>query len=616
MEKLKKKSKVWLCIALALMLLSMIVASSIQTSGGDVKIKSLKFETDEGYSMSANLFVPKTATAENPAPAIVSSHGAFNNKEMQDANAIELSRRGFVVIAIDQPAHGNTEVVSGSAGVYQGVLALSRLPYVDVTRIGITGHSMGGMSCNNAIAQDNTNEVPLVSAVLLNCADATYTDTTDTSLSDTKSTAYANVFGNRDVGIIACQYDEFFHKSTDANGNPLSAYYFMETPEAQSFLNFGKDPTGLPTREAYTIYTEEVDGESCIRVIYRPDIIHPWSHFSAKSTSYTIQFFSDTLGAPKAIDEGNQVWRAKEFFNFIGMLGLVIFIANFAVLMLFTPKFADLRAEKELEPVETNKTGKLWFWISLAVAALFSMVVYLPLTTIGMTTTIKQQQSFAIGLWAAGCGLFAILSMVVYYFAYGKKNGFNLEERGVKLSAKKLGKTVILAIIVACVAISTVFFADYFFKTDFRLWTLALKTFDADKIKIALFPYLWLFLIYYVASSVSFNSFNFVKLGKSGKSWVNSVVIALFAAIPSIVMLAVQYGTYFAQKHLFWAQSSFAGGNPPMYVLWHFPMVFILPAAALISRKVYKASNNPYLAGIVNGIIVTIMTVTNTRCMF
>lgn len=616
MEKVKKNAKKLLCISIILMLLSMIAASFIQTSGGDVKIKSLRFETDEGYTMAANLFVPQTATAENPAPAIVTSHGAFNNKEMQDANAIELSRRGFVVLAIDQPSHGSTENVPGSAGVYQGVLALSRLPYVDTTRIGITGHSMGGMSCNNAVAQDNAKDEHLIAAVLLNSADATYVNTTNTGLSDTKSTDYANVYGNRDVGIIACQYDEFFHKSTDANGNPLSAYYYMSTPEAQSFLNFGKDPTGLPARDAYTVYSEEVDGEECVRIIYNPPIIHPWSHFSARSAAYTIQFFSDSLSAPNPIDPSSQVWVIKEYANFVGLIGLVIFIANFAILMLFTPMFANLRAKEEVQPVEADKKGKLWFWLSLVAAAIFSIAVYLPVTTLGMATKIKQQQSFAIGLWAASCGGFAIVSMLVYYFAYGKKNGFDLATSGVKISLTKLAKTILLAVIVACVALSTVFFADYFFKTDFRLWTLALKVFDADKIKIAMFPYLWLFLIYYVASSVSFNCFSYVGLGKSKKSWVNSIVVALFAALPSIIMLLVQYGTYFTQKHLFWAQASFAGGNPPMYVLWHFPMVFILPAAALITRKVYKASNNPYIAGIVNAIIITLMTVTNTRCLF
>ena len=141
MEKIKKRAKIWLCVAIALMFISMIGVSVVQTSSGKVDISELYFETDEGYTMCANLYVPEGATAENPAPAIVASHGAYNNKEMQDANCVELARRGYVVLAIDQPGHGNTDLYSGSNGVYQGVLALSRMPYVDTTRIGVTGHS-------------------------------------------------------------------------------------------------------------------------------------------------------------------------------------------------------------------------------------------------------------------------------------------------------------------------------------------------------------------------------------------------------------------------------------------------------------------------------------------
>ena len=117
MEKTKKRAKIFLCVAIALMLLSGIVVDFVQTDGGNVDISRLAFETDEGYTMSANLYVPSNATAETPAPAVVTSHGAYNNKEMQDANCVELSRRGYVVLAIDQPGHGNTDTYSGSNGV-------------------------------------------------------------------------------------------------------------------------------------------------------------------------------------------------------------------------------------------------------------------------------------------------------------------------------------------------------------------------------------------------------------------------------------------------------------------------------------------------------------------
>ena len=55
----------------------------------------LRWETESGHQMSALLFIPDTATVDNPAPAIVCSHGWYNNREMQDLNYVEYARRGF-----------------------------------------------------------------------------------------------------------------------------------------------------------------------------------------------------------------------------------------------------------------------------------------------------------------------------------------------------------------------------------------------------------------------------------------------------------------------------------------------------------------------------------------
>ena len=79
MEKVKKQAKIWLCIGIALMLLASIVVSAVQTNGGKVDMQELMFETDAGYTMSAYIFIPEGVSAENPAPAIVTSHGYLNN---------------------------------------------------------------------------------------------------------------------------------------------------------------------------------------------------------------------------------------------------------------------------------------------------------------------------------------------------------------------------------------------------------------------------------------------------------------------------------------------------------------------------------------------------------
>lgn len=604
MEKVKKQAKIWLCISIALMLLASIVVSAIQTNGGHVTMKELNIETDLGYSMSAYLFIPETATAETPAPAVVVSHGYLNNKEMTDANYVELARRGFVVLAIDQPCHGDSEIMAKSIsnGVDQGVLAVSRMPFVDVDRIGVTGHSMGGGSCNRAVAVDNERENPLISAVLIHCNDPTVKNSDGN---------YVNAYGNRNVGVIAVQYDEFFHKWVDESGIARQAPYYMGSPTAQAFLHFGVDPTGLDKRDAYTYYSETVDGEECFHVIYRPDVIHPWSHFSAKSETCVIDFFTKALNAPNPIDSSNQVWQWKEAFNFVGLVALAIFICAFGTLMLFTPTFESLRAKEVIQPAKlADNKAKFWFWGSLAAGVLFSCLIYINAVAFGNTKAVSQTEAMGLGVWSTLCGLFTILSMVVFYQCYGKKHGMNLAELGVKMPLKKLGLSILLGVIIAVMAYVCVFTADYFFYADFRIWTLAIKAFEAPILKFL--PYGLLFVTFYIASSVANNCFNYNEIG--GKSWVNTIIVALFTALPAIILPAIQYTTYFTQKHMMWQQMALGTNNvnPPMYVLWLFPIILILFASTVINRVLYKVTKNPYVGGVVNVIMVTLLTITNT----
>ena len=606
MEKVKKRAKVWLCIAIALMLISMISVSVIQTSGGKVTIKELAWETDEGLTMHGDLFVPEGASAENKLPAVVTSHGTYNNKEMQDANFVELSRRGFIVLTIDCPLHGDSEVGvpmltdedPSKLGIWEGVLMLSRLPYVDTEKIGVTGHSRGGENCGFAVQYDNEAGTNLIASVLFNGYDPVFVDA--------ETGEYTNVFGNRDVGVIACVYDEFFHRHQDENGTTLWAPHYMESANAQSFLYFGTDPSGQEPRDAFTMYHEEIDGKDSVRVIYRPEIIHPWSHFSTKSTAYTIEFFTETLGAPNAIDSGNQIWPIKEAMNSVGLIGLVIFVISFSTLMVFTPYFSELRASAAVMPLKVDKKGKVWFWGTLIVSAVFASLIFVPVVSKALTVKVDQVQSFGLGLWSALCGLVAIILMVLSYTLYGKKNGMDLTARGVKMPVRKLLKTILLAIIVICVGISWVFFADYFFNSDFRFWTLTLKTFEPEMLFRTL-KYLGLFLLFYVPASVAANSFNYNNVGK--KSWVNLLIVTVFVAFPALILPWIQYIVYYNTTFPFFGLSN---NREVMVVLWLFPTLLILVAATIQSRILYKVTNNPYLSGIIMGTFVAITICTNT----
>jgi dienelactone hydrolase len=599
----------WLIVALILFLVSAVGASLVQTDGGRVEIQDMRWETPSGYMLSALLFKPDTATVKTPAPVIVASHGMLNSREMQDSTYVELARRGYVVVAIDMYGHGFSQIVTGpqrdasrGTGLYDAVDLVAKFPYIDKNKIGITGHSFGGRSANWSVDIDNTVPNPLVSAVLLQSADATYIDP--------KTKKFFNAYRSRDVAIIAAKYDEFFFREKRPDGTMTIPGDFLSTKNAQSFLHFGAAPEDFQdVRAADTVYTQSVDGRQTTRAIYTVSMTHPWVPFSAASTSRVIEFFDRTFGAPTPIAKDSQTWQRKEAFNAVGLVAFAIFLVAFTKIMLATPAFANLAVERETEAtaIPTN-AGRAWLWGGLVASAAFSAISYMALfqpvqdLQPGFRT---QYPPLFVGIWAAANGLFALLFMVLYYRSSGKRQGLNLRSAGVVIGLRQLGQTILLAAIVVSAAYLIVFAGDYFLKIDFRLWVLAIKSFNADHIPAAL-KMLPLFAIYFVINSVAINSFNRFTL--FGKEWLNTVVIALFNALGGIVILLLQYVTFFRTGEM----HPMIQAMESIYML---PIVVILFVTAIVSRKIYRATNNPYLGGLINAVVVTLISIANTQTL-
>ncbi len=150
---------------------------------GDHWLERMGFDNGAGSQVHGWCFVPKTATAEQPAPAILYCHWhgddyATGKDEMRRTNATpvpagpELARRGYVVLGIDAEAFGERQGQgpdgTGSTGQAGEVAAakfhlwmgrslwgmmlrddltaldyLCQRPEVDASRIGVTGISMG-----------------------------------------------------------------------------------------------------------------------------------------------------------------------------------------------------------------------------------------------------------------------------------------------------------------------------------------------------------------------------------------------------------------------------------------------------------------------------------------
>ena len=57
MKPKKKMSRIMLCVALALCLISMIGVSLIQTDGHQIEIKQMTWETSAGHQIAADLWI-------------------------------------------------------------------------------------------------------------------------------------------------------------------------------------------------------------------------------------------------------------------------------------------------------------------------------------------------------------------------------------------------------------------------------------------------------------------------------------------------------------------------------------------------------------------------------
>ena len=170
-----RASAVVLIVALLAMILSSAVGGSIATSGGAVRTEEITFTTDVGATSHAKLYIPETATADSPAPAVILCHGYTASLDAMEPNAIELSRRGYVVMALDLYGHGDTNLppdgysqaemggildYAPDLGSYSALQELANYDFVDLTKVGMLGHSMGTAAIQEPAKHTLTDLVP------------------------------------------------------------------------------------------------------------------------------------------------------------------------------------------------------------------------------------------------------------------------------------------------------------------------------------------------------------------------------------------------------------------------------------------------------------------------
>ena len=161
------------------------------------------------------------------------------------------------------------------------------------------------------------------------------------------------------------------------------------------------------------------------------------------------------------------------------------------------------------------------------------------------------------------------------------------------------------AVVTVAAAYAVLFLMDALFKADFRIWTFAFKTFDAD-ILPAILRYLPTFLLFYIVSTASITVNTNTEKLQGAKGYL--VAIVLNAGGP-ILWLAVQYISLFASGVAVWSGSALSG-------IMLVAMVPTLSVAAIISRNLYKKTGNIWTPAFLNALLMTTMTIANTMVVF
>lgn len=631
--KRKNWTMILLYVSLAMILVGNIGACFLQTDGGKINVIGLKIPTENGQWLTADLYKPKSATAENPAPMVVVCPGFQRSKETMTSYSLELARRGMAVITIDpynQGASSTTREKQSATKEGYGVVPVteyiyntSNLNYVDKTRIGAAGYSAGGNAVLNSAsvfgarqakalkrARDENSDggktvtnAELAYAKAENKLAAVFVGGFVMSMTDkVLATVHAN------VGMDYALHDEGAYRNVRRNADMRKA------PEALRLVNsiFPKD-NKISEVEIGKVYGDSARGT--MRIVSNTNNIHPLMPYDTTHIARMAEFFTAAFKLDPVIPSSDQTWMLKELFSFMSLVGAFLFIVPFAALMLRLPVFKSLAQPIPPALPALGRKGKIIFWANFAFSALLACYLYVPMVRATFilfpeasasmqTWWFPQRINNAVLLWAVANGTIGLIVFWLNYKLFGKKNGVSPAMWGLRTSVGEVAKTFCLAFTVFA-AFYVLLFASYaVFHNDFRFDFVSAPAEFPTKMLLVALEYMPLFFIFYFGNSVRVNC---ASRFEGQKEWVGMLIMGLGNSVGLMLIMAIQYLWFAHSGTVFWT-----GEWLFINLLYGIiPMMFILP---YFNRYFFRLTGKVYLGPMVTCLIFIMMMLTSNIC--
>ena len=507
-----------LIIGLVLIIIGGGLAWWIQTDGGSVTIKDVRWVGTNGTEMSGLLYIPDGVSAENPAPGVVAIHGYINSRETQDGFAIELARRGYVVLASDQTGHGYSDgpAFANGFGGPDALAYLRTLDIVDKDNIGLEGHSMGGwaLAIAASVFPDDYKAIVL-----------------EGSSTGTFGAPDGTTEWPRNLAVVFSEWDEF------------SGLMWL-TPVAKDIVSTDKLKAVFGTTEDVVpeqIYGSIEDGTA--RILYQPRTTHPGDHLSTVAIGNAVEWFQMTLDGGNDLDPYSQTWFWKEIGNLIALIGMILLLLPVGVLLMRTKFFGDLAEE----PVPAKAASGIGWWVAALITCLLGPLTLFTFKEIyatqewSPTALFPQSITNQIITWTTLLAAITIVLFLIWYFVFNKRAGGNTDNCGLTWEGKikwgKIGKSILFALLIAMTGYFTLTLTDYFFKTDYRFWVFAVKLLSPLQFRIAITYFFPLFLYFFMLNLVLFS-----QLRKDNLSlWKEILLNVAILVLGYVLLLVVQY---------------------------------------------------------------------------
>lgn len=624
-------------ILLVIILFSSVFASLIQNDFTKVDIDTVYLDTRDNQVLAYDIYQPEGVSEENKAPLVIVISGFQRSRETQSHVALELARRGFVVINIDPYSQGDSSsssAVQGSAiATMEGYGAFDLIdyvydnedvyPFIDKDRIGVTGHSAGGNAAlqaalyfgRDAVNNDGVSKVHSVyisGYVLSIRSDIT--------------------FSKSNMGMDYAFYDEgaFRNLVNEVAPEDVSKADMKWSIESHNFVNSGLEKSG----DELIPYSEEIEVGKIygnpnlrnMRQVFNTKTIHAFQPYSVEATGNIINYFEITMNhRSDTLLPSDQIWMYKETATSISLVSSLAMIVPLAAMIYQIPFFKSSKEEPIIVTKGRSKKQLLVYMALFVVAATFAAMTYLPASKLTFiffkdasnsvpTWFFPQRMTNAVAIWAVISGSFATLLFVGSHIVENmihkkaKRDTKPIDAWGIKIPLISFLKTALVGILVIVIYFGILNIINAMFLVDYRfIFVMGARRANLKSV-LQLFMYFPLFFIFYFSNSIRVN-------GSQMHGKYNEGIKLLLAGLMNISGLAI---ILFIQYYVFVRTGTIAFTELPdsttqwLYVNILFTLVPIMFLMPFFNRWFYKISGNSYLGPIIICGIFILMAISNS----